>query len=372
MEAHDWLIVGAGLTGATLAERLASVAGQRVHVIDQRPHVAGNAYDEVDRHGHLVHRYGPHIFHTNSERVWTYLSRFTRWRPYEHRVLGVVDGLQVPIPFNLASIDALFAPADARRLAAALLESYGAGARVPILKMRDSPEPAVRRLADFVYEKVFLGYTIKQWGRDPEQLDASVTGRVPIVVSRDDRYFQDRFQGMPLHGYTTMVRAMLDHPNIDVSLSTDFASLEESTHSNRVIYTGPIDAYFHYADGPLPYRSLRFEFSHYDAPSVQSVGTVNYTMTEAFTRVTEMKYLTGQQIPGTALITEYPGPYAPGENEPYYPIPSPDSRELHRAYSARAERLHRVRFAGRLGDYKYYNMDQAVARALSLFDEITS
>lgn len=368
---YDWLISGAGLTGATLAERLAT-QGARVLVVDRRRHVAGNAFDEVDGRGHLVHRYGPHIFHTNSERVWAYLSRFTRWRRYEHRVLAEIDGLQVPLPFNLDGIEMLFARDEARRLSRALLDAYGAGARVPMLQLRASPDRDVRRLADVVYEKVFLGYTRKQWGMTPEELDPSVTGRVPVLVGRDDRYFADTHQGMPAAGYTPMVEAMLDHPNVEVALETDAHDLPAGLSYDRHVFTGPIDAYFGYVEGPLPYRSLTFAWSHHDEPRVQPVGTINHPNAHAYTRTTEMKHLTGQDVAGTTVVREYPHAHEPGRDDPYYPVPTQANRELYAKYAGLASTQPSVVFAGRLGDYKYYNMDQAVARALTLADRLTS
>lgn len=368
---YDWLISGAGLTGATLAERLAT-HGARVLVVDRRPHLAGNAYDEIDAYGHLVHRYGPHIFHTNAERVWAYLSRFTSWRSYEHRVVAEIDDRLVPLPFNLDGIEMLFARDEARRLSRALLDVYGEGARVPMLKLRTSPDRDVRRLADFVYEKVFLGYTRKQWGMTPEELDPSVTGRVPVLVGRDDRYFRDTYQGMPASGYTRLVEAMLDRPKVDVALETDAHDLPAAMHYDRHVYTGPIDAYFDYLEGPLPYRSLDFVWSHHDGALRQPVGTVNHPNAHAYTRSTEMKHLTGQDIGGSAIVREYPHAYEAGRNDPYYPVPTQANRDLYAKYAALAAAQEDVLFAGRLGDYAYYNMDQAVARALTLADRIAS
>jgi UDP-galactopyranose mutase len=369
---YDWLIVGAGFTGCTLAERLASQLGQTVLVIDKRPHIGGNAYDAQNEDGVLVHRYGPHIFHTNSLRVWEYLSRFTAWRPYEHQVLAVVDDKLVPVPFNLNTLDAVFAESTAARLAQELISEYGFGANVPILRLRENPSPSIRGLADFVYEKIFYGYTLKQWELTPEQLDPLVTGRVPVRLNRDNRYFEDVYQAMPRDGYTHLFQAMLDHPNISVSLDTDFRAAEQSVRFDKIIYTGPIDAYFDYVHGALPYRSLKFDFETIPQEWFQPVGTVNYPNSEAFTRITEQKHITGQIAQKTTLVREYPCAHVPGENEPYYPIPRPDHRELYQRYYEQAKKLPSVWFAGRLADYKYYNMDQAVARALKVFEEICS
>lgn len=366
----DWLIVGAGFTGCVLAERIATQLGQKVLVVERRDHIGGAACDHLDEHGVLVHRHGPHIFHTNNEKVWDYLSRFTDWRPYYHRVLAVVEGKKVPVPFNLNSLYALFPPSCAGRLERKLIAEYGFGARVPILKLRDTKDPELRSLADYVYQNVFLGYTLKQWGLKPEDLDPSVTGRVPVHVGRDNRYFQDAYQGIPQHGYTAMFRRMLAHSNITLLLNTDYLEIAGSVRFNRMIYTGPIDSFFDYLHGPLPYRSARFEFVTLEQEWFQEVATVNYPNEHAFTRVTEYKHLSGQCLPCTTLAYEYPEAHLPGENEPYYPIPREENRERYGLYRREGEKLKgTVLFAGRLADYRYYNMDEAVARALELFEE---
>jgi UDP-galactopyranose mutase len=369
MQRWDWLIVGAGFTGAVLAERIATQLDQSVLVIDRRGHIAGNAYDSPEN-GLLVHRYGPHIFHTNSDRVWTYLSRFTTWRPYFHHVLGMVDGREVPIPFNLNSILALFPPRMADRLCEALVNRFGFGQKVPILKLRTEPDEELRFLADYVYAKVFEGYTLKQWGMRPEELSPNVTARVPVYVSRDDRYFQDRYQAMPRDGYTALFERLLDHPRINVALNVEYKDALLSVRHDRTIFTGPIDEFFDYAHGPLPYRSLRFERRREERSSGLPVGTVNYPNEFAFTRITDQRYLSGQPDADPLLITEYPEPYQVGINEPYYPIPNATTTALLDRYLSSAATLDgRVFFAGRLGDYAYYNMDQACARALALFEK---
>jgi UDP-galactopyranose mutase len=367
---YDWLVVGAGFSGAVMAERIATRLGQRVLVVDKRNHIAGNAYDHLDESGVLVHDYGPHIFHTNSERVWDYLSGFTDWRSYEHRVRAVIDGKEVPVPFNLTSLGMLFPKREARRLERILRQTYGHGAQVPVLKMMEEAEPALRELGEFVYEKMFLGYTIKQWGVRPEELSGSVTARIPVRIGRDDRYFQDRFQAMPGDGYTAMFERMLAHRNIRVILGVDWRSLPKSVRYGRMVYTGPIDEFFKYAHGPLPYRSLRFEFEHSKKDLVQSVGQLNYPNGEAYTRVTEFKHLTGQKTSGTTVAREYPLEHVPGESEPFYPIPREENRAIFEKYKAEARKLGgAVIFTGRLADYQYYNMDQVVARALMLFEQ---
>ncbi len=367
----DWLIVGAGFTGATLAERIASRLDQKVLVVDRRDHIGGNAYDGYDEHGILVHHYGPHIFHTNSKRIWDYLSRFTAWRPYDHRVLALIDGQKLPLPFNLNTLAALFPPATAGRLEEELIAHVGFGGKVPILKLRETSSRELKLLADLVYEKVFYGYNLKQWGLAPEELDPSVSGRVPVVVSRDDRYFHDTYQAMPARGYTELIRNMLRHPNIKVMLNTDYREIGAELRYERLAYTGPIDEYFDYAHGPLPYRSLDFDFQNHAEAPYQEVATVNYPSEHDFTRITEFRHLTGQRAPSTTVVAEYPRAHEPGETIPYYPVPRPESRERYARYAKEAERLSgRVLFAGRLADYKYYNMDQAVGRALQLASKL--
>jgi UDP-galactopyranose mutase len=366
-----WLIVGAGFTGATLAERIATQLGEHVTVIDRRPHIAGNAYDELDDAGVLVHRYGPHIFHTNSGRVWQYLSQFTEWRPYYHRVRASVDGQFVPLPFNYNSLRALLPDFLANTIMNHLVTEFGFGGKVTILELRASLNKDLRFIADFVYEKVFLNYTKKQWGLLPDELDPSVTARVPILVSRDDRYFQDRYQAMPLHGYSDMFQRMLTHPKISVRLNTNWSEARFDAGFDKIVFTGQIDEFFDFAHGELPYRSLDFKFVRHVGARAQDVGTVNYPNDFDFTRVTEQNYLTGQaDLPTSTLIYEYPQPWRRGVNDPYYPIPRPGSRELLAPYAKLAKELAgKVFFAGRLADYQYYNMDQAVGRALSLFSK---
>lgn len=365
----DWVIVGAGLVGCTLAERIANKLNQRVLVIEARGHIGGNTFDELDEHGILVHRYGPHAFHTNDERVWQYLSRFTDWRPYEHRVLAEVDGRLIPVPFNLNSLDALFPPDLSDQLQELLFSTYGPGREIPILRLREARDPAIRKLADFVYEKIFSGYTVKQWALTPEQLGPTVTGRVPVRLSRDNRYFRDRHQAVPVQGYKVMVQRMLLHKNIEVALNTPFEAVRNTVKNSRLIYTGPMDSFFGYMHGPLPYRSLRFEFEFLAAEHYQATAQINYPNAHKFTRIIEHKHITGQFAPGTTITREYPGSYEMGCNEPYYPIPQPENQTIAAKYSSEIAKLKgTVLFAGRLADYKYYNMDQAVARALSVFE----
>jgi UDP-galactopyranose mutase len=369
-----YLVVGAGFTGAVLAGRIASQLGERVLLIDRSSHIGGNAYDHLDDSGVLVHRYGPHIFHTNAWKVVEYLSRFTTWRPYEHRVRGWIDGQFVPLPFNLTSMELVYGAQEGRRLNKLLVDEFGLQMKVPILKMQQSETPAVRRVADLIYEKVFLHYTIKQWGVRPEELDSAVSGRVPVFLSRDDRYFHDSFQNMPSQGFAPLFERILDHPLIEVRLGLRFEDAAETEKFDRIVYTGPIDEFFGYRYGQLPYRSIRFQLRTTESSTpLQSCAVENYPTPASehpFTRSTEFRLMTGQKdIEFTTRALEYPEAYAAGVNEPYYPIPREENRVVFRKYEASAARLKSVVFAGRLADYNYYNMDQAVGRALSCFEK---
>jgi UDP-galactopyranose mutase len=367
----DWLIVGAGLTGATLAERIATQRGESVVIVDQRDHIGGNAYDEYNEHGILTHKYGPHIFHTNSREVFDYLSNFTAWRPYMHRVLGAVEGRLAPLPFNLDSLEALFTPALAARMAEKLVSSYGFGARIPILKLREAEDADLKFLADYVYRNVFENYTKKQWGLTPEELSPAVTARAPIRVSRDDRYFQDEYQAMPRDGYTAMARRMLAHPNIRILLKTRWQEAKDEIRHERLVFTGPIDEFFEFRHGALPYRSLRFEVETHQVERYQQAAVINYPNDYAYTRITEPKWLTAQKHDATTIVVEYPQAHEHGKTIPYYPIPTDASRAQFKLYEEEAARLGgEVIFAGRLADYQYYNMDQAVARALAIFRKL--
>lgn len=370
----DFLVVGAGFTGAVLAERIASQLGLRVLVVDKRGHMGGNAYDCVDASGVIVHPYGPHIFHTNSTKVVAYLSAFTKWRPYEHRVQGLVNGAFVPLPFNFTAMELVFGGMEGARLNKLLADEFGIDVQVPILRMRESRVTDIRRIADHIYEKVFLHYTIKQWGLRPEELDGSVTARVPVYLSRDNRYFQDTFQKMPADGYTSLFTRLLDNPRIEVRTGVCFKDVIATERFDQVVYTGPIDEFFDYSFGPLPYRSIRFDTRTTAVSQPVQGSTVENYPTPAdlhpFTRSTEFRLLTGQDNIGqTTQAFEYPEDYVVGVNEPYYPVPREESRVLYRKYAKDAGRLKSVTFAGRLADYNYYNMDQAVARALACFEK---
>ncbi|MFL0681956.1 MAG: UDP-galactopyranose mutase [Algoriphagus aquaeductus] len=367
----DWLIVGAGLTGATFAERIANERGESVLILDQRDHIAGNAWDEYNSFGILEHKYGPHIFHTNSKQVWDYLSQFTEWRPYFHKVLGSIDGKLVPLPFNLNSIDQLFPSSMAERIISKLVNVYGYGSRVPILELLKASDEDLRFIADYAYKNVFEQYTLKQWGMRPEDLSPAVTSRVPILVSRDDRYFQDTFQAMPLLGFGVMVRRMLSHPKIRIMLKTRWQDIQDQIIFDRMVFTGPIDEFFQFKHGKLPYRSLKFQVDTFPFELSQSAAVINYPNEYDYTRITEMKWLTGQRHSQTTTFTEFPIPHVHGQTVPYYPIPTEDNKQLFKLYQEESDALQgKVIFAGRLGDYMYYNMDQAVARALMLFSKM--
>jgi UDP-galactopyranose mutase len=329
-----------------------------VIVIDRRAHIAGNAYDEYDAHGIQVHRYGPHIFHTNAVRIFDYLSRFTDWRSYEHRVRSVVDGRVYPFPINRDTLNQLYGLDLDEEGSADFFERM----REPRDPVRTSEDVVVNSVGRDLYEKFFLNYTRKQWGLEPSELKAGVAARIPVRTNTDDRYFTDTFQAMPLHGYTRMFEAILDHPRITVELGVDFNDVRDKIEREHTVYTGPIDAYFGYCFGRLPYRSLRFEHEH--LPGVerfQETGTVNYPNDHAYTRITEFKHLTGQVHPGTSIVREYPQ----AEGEPYYPVPREENEALFKRYEELAKAERDVTFVGRLAQYRYYNMDQVVGAALA-------
>lgn len=359
---YDYAIVGAGFAGAVLAERLANDAGKRVLLLERRPHIGGNAYDEVNADGLLVHRYGPHIFHTNSAEVFGYLSRFTEWRPYEHRVLASVDGKLVPMPINLDTINRLYG----LQLQEGEVEAFLQARAEPVARIKTSEDAVVARVGRDLYEKFFKHYTRKQWGLDPSQLDASVTSRIPVRTNRDDRYFNDTYQAMPLRGYTHMFENMLDSPNITIELGVDYGDVKNSVRYGELIFTGPVDEYFDCCFGPLPYRSLRFEHRTVETERFQDAAVVNYPNDHAYTRITEYKYLTGQGHRKTAITYEFPQ----GEGDPYYPVPRPENASLYERYKQLAERTCGVHFVGRLATYRYYNMDQVVAQALTTYAKL--
>ena len=358
----DYIVVGAGFAGSVLAERLARGAGKKVLVVERRNHIGGNAYDHYDPAGVLVHEYGPHIFHTNSAQVFDYLSRFTAWRPYEHRVRASVEGRLLPLPINLDTINGLY-DLD---LGLDELETFFEQVAEPVERIRTSEDFVVSKVGRELYEKFFRNYTRKQWDLDPSELDASVAARVPTRLNRDDRYFTDTYQAMPLDGYTRMFERMLDHPNISVLLQTDYREVAGMLPCRELIYTGPIDEFFDLCYGKLPYRSLEFRFETFEQEAFQPAPVVNYPNEHEYTRCTEFKYLTGQAHPKTTVVYEYPR----AEGDPYYPVPRPENAELYQRYKALADATPGVRFVGRLATYKYYNMDQVVAQALAVFRRI--
>ena len=332
-------------------------------VIDRREHIGGNAYDHLDEAGVLIHRYGPHIFHTNSKEVFDYLSRFTAWRQYQHRVRASVDGRLVPIPINLDTINELYG----LNLSSFELSEWFAQRAEKVGCIKTSEDQVVSKIGRELYEKFFRGYTRKQWDLDPSELDASVIARVPTRTNRDDRYFADTYQAMPKHGYTRMFEKMLAHPNIKIMLNTDYREIVDLVPWKHMVYTGPIDAFFNYRHGRLPYRSLEFRHVNLAQEQFQPVGTVNYPNDYAYTRISEFKHITGQKHACTSVVYEFPC----AEGDPYYPVPRAENAELYRKYEAEAETLDNVTFVGRLATYKYYNMDQVVAQALTLYKKLT-
>jgi UDP-galactopyranose mutase len=378
------IVVGAGLSGAVMAERMASQLGWKVLVLEQRPHLGGNCYDEYDAAGVLVHRYGPHLFHTDKQHVWDYLSQFTEWHPYEHRVLSSIDEQLIPIPFNLTSIERCFPAEKAQAMITALVARFGEGARIPILQLKQESEPLLAELAEFIYQRAFVNYTCKQWGVRPESISPEVTARVPVVVSRDDRYFTDPWQAVPADGYTAMFERMLSHPLIELRLATSMEKhvqldwtqnsvlLDGKPFSGPLIYTGMLDILIPDENIQLPYRSLRFEHQYLSQAQFQPVTTVNYPNEQTYTRITEFKHLTAQQHVGTSIVYEYPCAYEPEKGlEPYYPIFTDDA---HVGYAECRQQLTRfsLLFAiGRLAEYRYFDMDDAVDNVLKMFNKLS-
>jgi len=360
----DYLIVGAGFAGSVMAERLAEDAGKKVLIIDKRPHIGGNAYDEPNEAGILYHKYGPHIFHTNSEQIVEYLSQFTEWRPYEHRVLAYVREKLVPIPINRTTLNELFG-LDLKTDDEAA--EYLASRAEPVADIKTSEDVVINAVGRELYELFFRGYTRKQWDLDPSELDKQVTARIPTRTNTDDRYFTDAFQAMPRDGYTAMFNRILDHPLIEVRTGVDFRDVRDKVDYDHLIYTGPVDEYFDYRFGKLPYRSLKFDHQTLDQEQFQRTGTVNYPSQDVpFTRISEYKHLTGQKAPVTTITYEYPS----ADGDPYYPIPRPENQELFKKYEALADATDNVTFVGRLATYRYYNMDQIVGQALATFRRI--
>jgi UDP-galactopyranose mutase len=360
----DYLIVGAGFAGSVAAERMARVHGKKVLLIDRRRHVGGNAFDHKNNAGVLVHEYGPHIFHTNSDQVFSYLSQYTSWRGYEHRVLASVDGKLVPVPINLDTVNTLYNLS----LTSEELESFFAARAEPRDHVRTSEDVVVSKVGRDLYEKLFRNYTRKQWGKDPSELDASVTARIPVRTNRDGRYFTDKHQVMPKHGFTRMFENMLDHPNIQLQLGCDYRDVMKEIKFKTLIYSGPVDEFFDFRFGDLPYRSLRFHHETLPTEYLQPVAVINYPNQHDYTRVTEFKHLTGQSHSHTSVVYEYPC----SGGDPYYPVPTRENAALYAKYGELAAATQGVHFVGRLGTYRYYNMDQVVAQALTLCKQLAA
>ncbi len=374
----DVVIVGAGFAGAVLAERFAQ--NKKVLLIERRQHIGGNCYDKIDGNGILIHRYGPHLFHTDDAEVWRYLSKFTDWQVYQHKVLALIDGQAVPLPFNLNTLHQVFPQNLAELMEGALLKNFAFGKKIPIMELKNSADVELQFLADFIYEKIFLHYTEKQWGTAPDKIAGAVTARVPIAISRDDRYFGDRFQAVPAKGYTALFEKMLSHKNIKLMLNTDFREvasvrdgkiyLFDQKFNGRLIYTGLLDELFDYKFGALNYRSVKMKFEMLDVEKFQAAATVNYPNNYDFTRITEFKHIHASKSARTTILKEYPQDYAAGKNEPYYPVLTDEAKSAHEKYLAELKKFPKITAVGRLAEYRYFDMDDVVRRALDVYSEL--
>lgn len=377
----DVLVVGSGFAGSVVARVLAE-KGQRVKIIEKRDHMGGNCFDEYDEHGVLIHTYGPHIFHTNDQEVYEFLSRFTKWNHYQHEVVGNVYGKMIPIPFNLNTLMVVFGKEKGEKLKKELIETYGENARVPILELQKSSSKGILEVAQYVYENIFLKYTMKQWNQKPEEVDQSVTARVPVLISYDNRYFQDTYQGMPQDGYTQLFKNMLNHENIDIELNVDAKDVLSFDFEKKqvlycgevfdgpVIFSGAIDDLFDNQLGKLPYRSLRFAFEHYSQDDYQGHAVVNYTVDQDYTRISEFKHLTWQKIHGTTIMKEYPQDYKDSSQIPYYAILNDENIAIHQKYVELIKPFSNFYLLGRLAQYRYYNIDGIVKEALKLASQL--
>lgn len=368
------IVVGAGFSGATIANLIANNLNEKVIVIDQKNHIAGNCYDYRDQNGIMIHKYGSHIFHTNNKKVWEYLKQFTDFNTYMHEVVGVIDGIEAHIPFNFNTLYQVFPTTMAKNIEKKLLSKFEYNTKIPILEFQKQNDDDLKYLANYVYEKIFLNYTTKQWGKAPQEIDGAVTARVPVFLSKDNRYFQDKYQGIPLNGYTKIVEKMLSHPNIKIILNKNFKNFKDKNinllKNARIFYTGSIDEYFNYKFGQLPYRSVNFKFEEHNMEFYQSHACINYPNNYDFTRVHEYKHYLSDKSSKTVIAKEYSEAFILGKNERYYPINSEENKKLYDKYLIEAQKENNVHFLGRLGDYKYYNMDIAIARAMELFEEI--
>jgi UDP-galactopyranose mutase len=377
----NYIVVGSGFAGSVIAERIANVLNQKVLIIEKRNHIGGNCYDYRDENNIIVHKYGPHLFHTDYKEVFDYLSNFTDWHIYHHKVLAFVDGKKVPLPFNLNSIYEVFPQELAKRLEVRLIEKYGYGAKIPILELLKEEDQDLKFLANYVYEKIYKNYTIKQWGLKPEEISPQVTARVPIYVSRDNRYFTDKYQVVPKDGYTKIFERMLDHPNIKIMLNTDFKEVISIDFENKKIYflgqefkgklifTGMIDELFNFKYGFLPYRSLDLRFETIEQEYYQEAPVVNYPNDYDFTRITEFKHIHPVKSNKTTILKEYPKAYRPNVDIPYYPVFTKENQELYNKYKEEADKFENLVLVGRLAEYRYYDMDDVVKRALEVFEE---